>query len=855
MHPLLRVALALSPLEFRRRFSAQIAADQREYRGAALVGACWDVLVAGCLMHLENVFRDLTFSVRSLAKAPAYACIAILAFGLAIGANVAVASVLDAVVLRPLPFPHGDRLVFVSQGPNLRTQISYRNARDIEARNTTLDSIALQRESVATLSGHGRPAILHGWTVDASYFHVLGVPPELGRELDARDLSTSNIVISHRAWRKYFNGDTRVLGKVLRMDGHDYTVVGVMPADFRDPAPTGLQLLDFWMPVDKHSILAGSRVWTGFHGIARLARHASVQSATADLRRILDAIAAKDPQDFIDARGVTVVPVLEGIVGNTRTLLWMLYAAVGMVLLIACVNIANLTMARTAAREREIVVRTALGAARARIVTQLLSEFAVLALCGGVMGTAIAYGILHVLQSVFAQVLPRWEDVSLNAPMLAYAFGVVVFTTITAGLLPAFGGARDMAPALKNAGRSGDRGAGRRTREALVIVEVALAVAIVVSAGLVLRSFVVLTHVQLGFNPDNLSVVTVTLPYDKYYSDPNAAAAAAHRVTLFSDRLVNGLRSTPGVANAASAIILPFEWNTYPRAFTIPGRPDPHATVTTNAISSRFFGTMQIPLVRGRDFGTQDTAAASTAIVNAAFAERYFGTLDVVGKQVALTPFDGSKAIPQTIVGVAGNTRTSFSRPPEPQLYIPDKQISLALFYVVRTSNARFALGPAAAAVLARIDPRVAPPSVESYRILLDRDAVRSQAAMLLFGILAILALILALSGIYAVTAYSVEQRTQEFGIRQAIGAHASDVLRDVLRGAMLQTSAGIAAGIAIAALFGRFLSGLLYETSPLDPGTFIAVVALTIGAVVAAAAIPAVRAARIQPAAAIRYE
>jgi hypothetical protein len=266
---------------------------------------------------------------------------------------------------------------------------------------------------------------------------------------------------------------------------------------------------------------------------------------------------------------------------------------------------------------------------------------------------------------------------------------------------------------------------------------------------------------------------------------------------------------------------------------------------------------MGIPLLRGHDFGPAEASSgASTAIVNAAFAKRYFGTLDVVGKQVALTPFvANAKAVPQTIVAVVGDTRASFSRPPEPQLYIPAEQIPLALFYVVRTSANSASFAHAVAREFASIDASVAAPSVESYGDLLARDAVRSQAAMLLFGILAVLALILSLAGIYAVTAYGVEQRTQEFGIRQAIGARASDVLRDVLRGALTQTAAGIAGGVILAALFARFLSGLLFGVSPLDPATFAIVVAITIAAVVAAAIIPAVRAARIQPASAIRYE
>lgn len=850
MHPLLRAALLVCPSEFRSRFGAQIAADQRQYRGTALFGACWNVVFSGLVMHVENLIRDFAFALRSLAKAPAYASVAILAFALAIGANVAVASVLDAVVLRPLPYADSGRLVLLSQGSSLQSQISYRNARDIEARNSTLSAVGLLRENGATLTGKGKPTFVPGWTVDASYFRVLGVPAQLGRVLNRRDLGRANVVISDRAWHSYFDAAPHVLGQTIRLDDRDYTIVGVMPPGFRDPVPGALAQRDFWMPVDPHSILAGSRVWTGFHGLARLAPGITPAAAAADARRIIDADAARDPQDFIDARGATIVPILQAVVGSTGTLLWMLYAAVGMVLLIACVNIANLTMARIGARERELVVRNALGASRARIISQLMTELLVLALAGGVAGTALAFGLLALLRSVFSQLLPRWEGVALSTPVLLYAVLLVLVTAAITGLLPVFARSGDMSTPLKNAGRSGDRGAGRRLRGGLVVVEVALAFAVVACAGLVLRSFVSLTHVDVGFDPRNTSVLTITLPYGARYNDP----AQTNR---FTDEAVAGLRSIPGVSDAAAAILAPFSFNSYPRAFTIPGRPDPHATVQTNAVSDGFFRTMRIPLLRGRDFPRNvRPGAPPEVIVSASFARRYFGTADAIGKQIALTPFvPNVKPVPQTIVGVAGETRTSFSRAPEPEIYVPTHQIPLALFYVVRTSSPSIPLARAAQAQFARIDPSVAPPAVVPYRELLDADAVRSQAAVVLFGILAALALVLSLAGIYAVTAYGVEQRTQEFGIRQAVGARASDILSNVLQNAFAQAALGIAGGLVLAAIFTRFLSGLLFETSPLDPATFAVVVILAMAAVLVAAAVPALRAARIQPAAAIRYE
>ncbi len=363
MHPLLNISLLACPPEFRRRFGAQIAADGTEYRGGQVLWACVNVLIAGLSMRFENLARDLGFAVRSLAKSPAYAIVAILAFALAIGANLAVASVLDAVLLRPLPFANADRLVLISQGTNLETQISYANAADLMRRSKTLAGVAVLRETAATLTGRGRPRIMHGWIVSAEYFAVLGAHAQLGRLLSAKDSGTSHIVISDITWRRYFNADAHVLGNVLRLDGKDLTIVGVAPADFRDPAPGELAQRAYWSAVDPHSILAGSRVWTGFHGVARLMPGVTVAAAQADAARILQGLSSKYPADFVGAQGVTVIPVLQAVVGSTQTLLWLLYAAVGMVLLIACVNIANLTMARIAAREGELVVRSALGAA------------------------------------------------------------------------------------------------------------------------------------------------------------------------------------------------------------------------------------------------------------------------------------------------------------------------------------------------------------------------------------------------------------------------------------------------------------------------------------------------------------
>jgi len=848
VHPLLRAALLLCPPEFRERFGEQIGLDENDTRGAALIAACWNVAITGISLRVENLTRDLGFALRTLRKAPAYTVVTVMTFALSIGANVAVASAINAVLLRPLPFAAADRLLLISQGNDLQGQISYQNARDLVRGSGALAGVGLTRETVATTYLAGRAQLLRGWVVNETYFSILGAKPEQGRLLDAADLGTANIVISDQAWRRWFAANPHVLGSIVRLDGTAATIVGVLPSEFRDPVPGALASRDYWSMVDPHSILAQSRAWTGFHGIARMFPHVSVASARADMLRILSTDAKRYAKDFVGAEGVTAIPVLAAIVGSTEQMLWLLYAAVAMVLLIACVNVANLTLARIAARERELVVRAALGASRKRIVAQLFSELSVVTTAGGVLGIGFAYAGIRVVDAQFANVLPRWSDVALEPAVLLYAMILVVATTFVTGLLPIFMHRRDMTRSLNATGRSTAGTIGRALRAMLVVTEVTLAVAVVISAGLVLRSFYALTHVDVGFDPAGLSSITITLPATRY--------ATPARTVAFARKSLSALRASPGIESAAMALIVPFGFNTYPRAFTIPGKLDPHATITANSITGDYFRTMRIPLLHGRDFNANDTArSAPVAIVSASLARRYFGSVDVVGKQIALTPFTATPPVAMTIVAVAGDTRASLAATPDTELYVPFEQLPAALFYVARSPLPVASLRAQVEASFRQIDPSISPPIVQSYDAWLSRDAIRAQAATLLFGTLALLSLVLALAGVYAVTAYGVTQRTREFGIRQALGAKARDILIAVVGGALVQASLGIASGLVLAAIFGRLLQGLLFETSPLDPLTLVGSVGLILVAMSCAAALPARRAVRLDPSAAIRYE
>jgi putative ABC transport system permease protein len=848
VHPLMRAAFWLCPPEFRRRFADQIGLDEQHKRGLALVAACWNIAITGVALRTEDVARDLSFAMRMLRKAPAYTLVTILTFALSIGANVAVASAINAVLLRPLPFPDADRLLLISQGAELQTRISNRNARDLASESTTLSGVGLVRETSATTNIGDRVQLLRGWVVDASYFDVVGVQPERGRLLDAGDLGTSNIVISDEAWRHWFGSSPKILGTVVRLDDRAATIVGVLPAEFRDPVPGSLALRDYWSMIDPHSILAESRDWTGFHGVARMLPGVSVDAARADILRVLRTDEKRYPKSFVGVEGVTVLPVLAAIVGSTQQMLWLLYAAVGMVLLIACVNIANLALARTASRERELAVRAALGASRKRIIVQLFTELSLLTTAGGMLGVVLALAGIRVVSMQFSNLLPRWESVALDPAVLLYALLLVVLTTFLTGILPIFAQRRDLTRSLNAAGRAGSATIGRALRTALVVTEVTLAVAVIISAGLVIRSFLALTHVDVGFDPEHLSVISITLPTARYNTPEKAIA--------FERKSLPILRAAPGIESAAMALIVPFSTNTYPRAFTIPGKPDPHAAVPTDAITGGYFSAMRIPLLRGRDFNANDTArAAPVAIVTATFARRYFGSTDVIGKQLGLIPFTLTAAVPMTIVAVAGDTRASLAATPDAQIYVPFEQLPSVLFFVVRSSLPSATLLAQIDASFRDVDSNIAPPSVQSYGELLHRDAIRARAAMLLFGTLALLSLLLALAGVYAVTAYGVVQRTREFGIRQALGARAQDLLVSVVGDAMVQASLGIASGLVVAAIFGRLLQGLLFQTSPLDPLTLVGSVGLILAAITCAALLPAHRASRVDPAVTIRYE
>jgi putative ABC transport system permease protein len=851
VNPLIRFALWLCPPEYAREYRDEIAEDLQSGRfHVAAVAA--DIAFHGTALRIDRLTRDIAIATRSLLRSRLYTLVAGTTIAVAIGANVAVASVLSAVVLNPLPFTDSNRIVMfgpLTEGLSGISTMPYRDIMRTAALSSTLSGVSAYQGDVSTLIGYGRPAALRGLNVSANYFALLGAHAMRGILLDESDSGKPRVVISERVWRQYLGADPAIIGQRLRLGDRIYTVAGMLPAQFRDPATGILATSDYWLAVDPRSPVATAPSRYAFFAFARLRPGVPVNSARADIRRVMAQIVREDPDDHRGINSAELAPLPDLILGTTGSLLWFLYAGVIIVMLIACANVANLSFVRTAARDGDFAIQSALGASRKRLFAQTTTEAAVLSVAGGAAGLGLAALGLRLLAPVTA-ILPRGTQVEIDWHMLAYTAGAIVFVTLLTGLVPALLYRASPAGTLQMSGRGKDHSRTKNTRFALVVFEVALALTVTVSAGLVLRSFVALVHTETGITARNVFEFPIgSLP--RRYDDDSARAGLAQRIE-------NALQRIPGVTAAAAASRVPFVTNSL-TSVLIPGRPGRTAIRTTapnDEIGSDYFRVFAIPLKYGRPFGATDRSSSiPVAIVSEAFARKYFGTSRVVG----LHFFSGfnvrSQEVSLTIVGVAADTRSSLDVPPGPDFYVPASQNPRLGRFLIRTSIPASNLAVLVGDALQSVDSQLAPGQLRDMPGMLAQSALRSQAATTLFTLLAGVALLLAIAGIYAVTSSSVEQRTREFGIRKAVGAGNSQVLRDVLSWAFVQTSAGIALGLAAAATLAPVLTTLLFATSPLDPMTFSAVIVLLLLCTIIAALVPALRAMRIAPAKALRYE
>jgi putative ABC transport system permease protein len=857
------------PPQFRREYGAAMrrdfeagVRDELRARGrlATLGFACGayaDLLLAALREFTAMLVRDFTFAFRSLRKTPLFAVIVVTTLALAIAANASVFSVLRAVILAPLPYPAAERLVALTGTKDGNSfALSLPDFRDLRARATSFAALAAFSTKSGTLTGRGLPLRLLGVQASPGLFETLGVAPLLGRVFataDGRPGAPRSIVISEALWRGAFGADLNAIGTNLTLDDKSFRVIGVMPGTLRQPNFDDRDLEDesFWVPLDLNSKDPSfSRGAHYFQAVGRLRPRATLENARVEAATIYDRLRVENPVDDKHF-GVAVESAYETIVGSARPLLVAIFAAVAGVLLVACANVANLLLSRAASRDREFAIRTAVGASRGRLAMQLLVETFALTAFGGAFGGGLAVLALRAFVASSPAGLPRVSDVSFDGRGALYTLGIVAFCTVVAGVVPAFSlSRRSVGEALKSSGGGGEAARGARVRGLLVVAEVALTLALVVSSGLVVRSFFALTAQPLGFEPAGLTAATVQIP-------PSAASDAA--AVAFISRIGERVRALPGVTDAAWSYSAPFTRRSFELGFDFAGRRaasgDSPAS-QMNVVSPEYFETMRQAVIAGRTFVRNDFGSLRVAVVNEAFVRRFLGGRHALGAKLMLgVSSDAGPPRATSIAGIVADARTSYATAPLPTIYLPLGTIgtpNMLLSIRARPGTLRTA---DVGAVFASVDPLAARPKLTPFASYVSDDTAQTRLAVATLGSLAFVALALSLAGIYAVVSYGVARRTHEFGIRMALGARAWDVVRSAIYGAMRLVAAGVLAGIVIAASTTHLLAAQLYDVAPLDPLTFGCVTfALALAALVAAL-VPASRATRVDPAVALRYE
>lgn len=815
--------------------------------------------------------NDLLFALRQLRKSPGFTVVAILTLALGIGANTAIFSVVNAVLLKPLPYPQPEQLVAVGSQDTreVRTgqpdSVSFPDFVDLRAQNNSFACLAVYHDKTFALAGAGEAQSVRGQRVSGDFFDVLGIKPALGRTFTREEEVAGGgpdgltAVLSYGFWQRQFHGEPSVLGQVLMLDGQPHTVVGVMPPRFQFPIQPD--------PLDVYTTIAveasangGDKPTTeqrgnhSYQAIGRLKAGVPVERGRADLR----AIAANLEKQYPDTNtyfSVAVLPLREELVGDVSGALYVLFGAVACVLLIASANVANLLLARATVRAKEIALRSALGASRRRIVRQLLTESILLSAFGGALGLMFAAWGTDLLVRLIPENIPRIAEIRLDPVVLGFTFLVAVATGVLFGLAPALHASRlDLRESLNESGRTTAGSARHTLRSALVIGEVALALILLTGAGLLLQSFNRLSQVNPGIRTDRLLTGVFNLP-DHAYPKPE-------NIANFVDDLLPRLRALPGVESVATIFPLPLSGSNIATSFDIEERPVPKGQQPDSPMriaSVDYFRTVGIPLIRGRLFAETDQLnSKQVMLVNQAFAEKFFAGEDPVGKQVAPGFSLGSSDDPvmREIVGIVGNVKHRSLRADfTPEMYMPAAQFPIgASCLVVRTNTASpAALTSAVRAELARADAAIPLTRVRVFDEYITRSLARPRFNATLLSIFAGVALLLTAIGIYGVMAYSVAQRRQEIGIRMALGAQRGDVLRLVVGGGMKLALLGV--GIGLVAAFGltRLLETLLFGVKPFDAATFGAVVFLLGGIAFLACWVPARRASGVNPLVALR--
>ena len=801
---------------------------------------------------MEELLQDLRYAARQLVTRPGFTAVAVATLGLGIGASSAIFSVVNGVLLRPLPYEQPQQLVRVFETPPHRPDelhsVALPTLADWSAALHSFDGIALYGPTSLDLgSSEGRPEQLSGALVSPAFFDVLRVRPALGRFLTSEEQRPGGprvAILSDRLWRRRFGADSGVVGRSLTMSGDPFTIIGVMPSGFGYPAGA-----EFWTSTALDYEF-DERAARHLSAIARLSAGTTLETATADLRAAEHRLAQEYPANY-EGYGVLLMPLIDRIVGPVRLALYVLLAAVGVLLLVACGNVANLVLARAAGRARELAVRTALGASRSRLARQLAVEHLALGLAGGAVGVGLAYWGIEALRLVGSERIPRWEDVAIDARVLAVTLVLAILTGLAMGLFPLVHAARsDVHQALRAGGRSQTAGARQhRVLSALVVGQTALALTLVASAGLLIRSFQRLAGVDPGVRTADVLTFHVGL-------SPAKLGDRAY-VTTFYRSLRERLAAIPGVTNVATASRLPLSGDDHSSSFLLEGEtptPGHQRSAQDRSVSPAYFRTLGIPL-RGRDFSEADGAsAAPVVIINQTFARRFFPGMDPIGRRFRPVRAGG---VPREIIGVAGDARQfGLDLEPEPEYYLSHAQDPWPWLYVaLRSSIPAAALLPAAERAVWSLDPDMPVTAVRTMDQLRATSVAQRRFNLVLLGVFAAVALLLACLGTYGVMAYVVTERTHEVGIRLALGARRSDVLRLVLGRGLRLAAAGVVLGLIGALAASRGLGSLLYGISATDPLTLaVAVIALTSAALLASF-LPARRATRVDPIIALRSE
>jgi putative ABC transport system permease protein len=821
------------------------------------------------------MLNDIRYGLRQLWKHPAFTIVAVLTLALGIGANTAIFSVVNAVLLKPLPFPAPDELIAVgvidTRQKATQTELgslSYPDFFDYRDQNRTLASMAVYRNRSFALTGEEGASSVPGIKSSAEYFDVLGIKPKIGRTFNRADEQAGGgpggfkVIISHNFWQKHFGGDANVLGRTLMMDRRPHTIIGVLPAGFQFPIQT--DPLDLYITFAEDAANAdGSpnpqteqRGNHSLESIARLKPGVSIAQAQADLETIAAAMEKQYP-DSNTHFGVGTKPLREDMVGDVKTALYILFGAVVCVLLIANANVANLLLARASARGKEIALRAAMGASRMRIIRQLLTESLLLSGLGGLLGLLLAqWGTEALIKSV-PQNIPRISTIQLDATVLIFTMLASLATGIIFGLVPAWQASHvDLNSALKSGSRTGSSGEGKgRVRNALIMAEVALALILLISAGLLIQSFARLGKVQPGLRTDRLFTARIALPDIAYPKNENVIA--------FFDQFLPRLRAVPGVESADVIMPLPLSGSNMVTSFDIEERPLPdgqRAAAPVRVISTDYFKTMGIPVRQGRVFDQTDRFESTpVVIVNERFASKYFPGQNVVGKRImpGFSADDKGEKM-REIIGVVGNVKhLSLKNEDSPEMYMVNTQMPFnVLSLVIRTNLSNpSALTTAVRKELAAMDATIPLTGVRVFEEYIARSLARPRFNTLLLSIFAGTALLLTAIGIYGVMAYSVAQRTSEIGIRIALGAGKGSIFRLVVGQAMTLVGISLVIGLAGAFAATRLLNSLLFGVGASDPVTFISIVLLVSAVAFIAAWLPARRATRVDPIIALRAE